>query len=346
MEAPLSSSASSAPPWPSGSSSALHLSARAVGARMGVSTHRSSCSARIAVRVVGSSFQFGRVPALPHLSHRQISRLLYLLLIACPIDADVSSNLFLFCCLVFLWAGVRGGQNSRLGWAEKAAKVPSMIRILTCQAIPSIAWTALVWLGRTSTLVAVLPAISSSNRLPRMSKSVEQPISSSFAAMWLLTLTCDPNNTLWLAIARIEKPWPQVGSHPEARRLLVREVGGRFAFGILSWTIVRRSGVFLLLATGRKPDTNRRLEDHHVLYRQFRSSRRGHSAEGEKKPRWNCWKLSLKSLPDDDAVLVRKTPPAEKRSNRKPQKGTRPPSVATDAGGRVETLAPKIGRPA
>ena len=92
--------------------------------------------------------------------------------VACSIHAKVSSNSFLFCCLVFLWAGVRGGKNSRLGWAENAAKFASMIRIFTCEAILSKAWTASAWHGRTSTLVAALPAISSANVLPRMSKSV------------------------------------------------------------------------------------------------------------------------------------------------------------------------------
>ena len=55
----ISSSASSAPPWPNGSSSSLHPSVKFIGTRMvGVCTHRSSCRARIAVHVVGSSFQF------------------------------------------------------------------------------------------------------------------------------------------------------------------------------------------------------------------------------------------------------------------------------------------------
>ena len=175
-----------APPWPNGSSSSLHLSVCAVGTcKVGVSTHRSSRRVRIAVHVVGSSFQLWRPPALPHLAHRYVSRLLHLL-IACSTDAKVSNNSFHFCCLVFLWGGVRGGRNSRLGWPEKAARFASIIRILTCQAIRSIAWTALAWLGRTSTLVAVLPAISSANVLPRTSNSVERPISSSFAARWIL----------------------------------------------------------------------------------------------------------------------------------------------------------------
>ena len=58
-----------------------------------------------------------------------------------------------------------------------------MMRILICQAMPSIALPAFAWLGRTSTLVAALLAISPANVLPRMSKSEEQPMSSSFAVM-------------------------------------------------------------------------------------------------------------------------------------------------------------------
>ena len=61
VEAPLSSSASSTPPWPNGSLSSLHLSGNADGARMvGASTHRSSCRASIAEHVVGSCFHCWR----------------------------------------------------------------------------------------------------------------------------------------------------------------------------------------------------------------------------------------------------------------------------------------------
>ena len=66
--------------------------------------------------------------------------------------------------------------------------------------------------------------------------------------------------------------------------------------------------------TRRKPHTNKKQQDHHVLCRKFRSSRRGHSAGGRlvnlpgttptketlcqmrnwRIPRWSCWNLSLK----------------------------------------------------
>ena len=59
----------------------------------------------------------------------------------------------------------------------------------------------------------------------------------------------------------------------------VREVGARFAFGIVFCTIVRCIGVTLFLATRRTPDTNPRQDNHHALHRQIRSSRRGHSAK-------------------------------------------------------------------
>ena len=64
------------------------------------------------------------------------------LLIACPTDAGVSSSSFLFCCLVFLWTGVRGGKNSLLGWPGTPPGLPQRCQILTCQAVPSITWTS------------------------------------------------------------------------------------------------------------------------------------------------------------------------------------------------------------
>ena len=89
----------------------------------------------------------------------------------------------------------------------------------------------------------------------------------------------------------------------------------------------------LFLATKRKPHTNNRLEDHHVLRRQIRSSRRGHPTEGTPPTkhdpskretlcqikRWRkiCkkkWSSSSASLIDDDAVLVKKTTPSPTRS--------------------------------
>ena len=66
------------------------------------------------------------------------------------------------------------------------------------------------------------------------------------------------------------------GLHAGARHSLVREVGGDFASGVVSWTI----GVFPLLATRRKPHVDERQENHHVLYRRFLSSRRSQPAEG------------------------------------------------------------------
>ena len=61
---------------------------------------------------------------------------------------------------------------------------------------------------------------------------------------------------------------------PGARHFLQREVGGRFVFGVVSWTTVRCAmnwkEYFLLCTTRRKPDTDKRQEVHHVLYRQFR----------------------------------------------------------------------------
>ena len=77
--------------------------------------------------------------------------------------------------------------------------------------------------------------------------------------------------TTWTSKPRVASSGPEKrrGLHPEARHSLLREVGGRFAFGIVSWTIVRRIGVFLHSATTRTPGTNKRQEDNHVLYRQF-----------------------------------------------------------------------------
>ena len=75
--------------------------------------NQSSCRASIVEHFVDCCFPFGRLLALPHVAHRKISRLLHLLLIACLADARV-----IFCCLVLLWTGVRGGKNSRLDWAE------------------------------------------------------------------------------------------------------------------------------------------------------------------------------------------------------------------------------------
>ena len=84
--------------------------------------------------------------------------------------------------------------------------------VLTCQAIPSVAWTAFVWLGKTSTLFASLPAISSANLLPRISKSEEQPISSSFDATWLLH-----TRATRMTVTRIEESSPQVAIDPSLR---------------------------------------------------------------------------------------------------------------------------------
>ena len=154
VEAQFTSSPSSAP-WPKGSSSSLHLSVTADGGWLvGPSTYRSSCRATIAEHVVGSCFHGWRLSALPHLAHRKISNLPHLLLIACLADTRVPSNSFLFCCLVFLWTGVRGGKNP---WVGNTAYR------LNC--------LGLAWL-----------AISSAH----VSRSVEQPISTSFAVSWLL----------------------------------------------------------------------------------------------------------------------------------------------------------------
>ena len=48
------------------------------------------------------------------------------------------------------------------------------------------------------------------------------------------------------------------GLLPGARHLIARARGGRFAFSIVSWAIVRRTGVFLFWATRRTPDTDKR----------------------------------------------------------------------------------------
>ena len=49
------------------------------------------------------------------------------------------------------------------------------------------------------------------------------------------------------------------GLHPGARHSPPRESGGRFTFGIVSWTMVRRVGVFQLSATKRRPSTQQKV---------------------------------------------------------------------------------------
>ena len=56
--------------------------------------HRSSCRTIIAEFVVGSRLYYRRLPALPHIAHRKISRLLHLFLISSCLS----------CCLVVLWS--------------------------------------------------------------------------------------------------------------------------------------------------------------------------------------------------------------------------------------------------
>ena len=80
-----------------------------------------------------------------------------------------------------------------------------------------------------------------------------------------------------------------------------------------------------LWATRRNPHTDERQEDHHVLYRQCRSSRRGYSAEGYSISQHDPARGTLsgtvveetmlkqleplsESLSDDDAVFVKRTP--------------------------------------
>ena len=70
------------------------------------------------------------------------------------------------------------------------------------------------------------------------------------------------------------------GLHPGAQHLIVRARGGRWAFRIVSCAILRRIGVFLSWATRRTLHADTRQKDHHVLYRHFRSSGCGHSADG------------------------------------------------------------------
>ena len=107
-------------------------------------------------------------------------------------------------------------------------------------------------------------------------------------------------------------------------------------------------GLFLLLATRRKPDIDKRQKDHHVLHRHFRSSRRGQSAEGHsiyqarptqgealcqmQKTMFKMLELISEQLINGDAVSVRRTPPAENRSwERDLTSRTGPLSVVTDA---------------
>ena len=96
-----------------------------------------------------------------------------------------------------LWAGVRGGEHA---WAGQ------MMRILTCRAhtVYRLDYVGLV--GKTSLSLPLCPPFRPANVLARMSKSVEQPMFSSFAVRWPHQYMWDPNNSLWLAIARIEKP--------------------------------------------------------------------------------------------------------------------------------------------
>ena len=111
--------------------------------------HRESqCRASIAEHVVGSSCHFveAACSATPCSSKDFTSSPFLLDRVSCRCW-DFKAAHLIFCCLVFLWTGVRGGENSRLGWAEKAAKFVSMIRIPTCQATPHIAWSALLGLG-------------------------------------------------------------------------------------------------------------------------------------------------------------------------------------------------------
>ena len=60
------------------------------------------------------------------------------------------------------------------------------------------------------------------------------------------------------------------GLHPNARRSLVLEVGGRFAFGIVSSTDCTTNGGIPWLPGGN-PTLTKVKKNHHVLYRQFRS---------------------------------------------------------------------------
>ena len=156
MEAPLSSSASSTPPWPKGSSSSLHLS---------VNCRRNVDGGRFHPSIVMPSQHSGSCRGLMLLLLKAIS---FFLLIACPQMLRFKQRVF------FLLA------RFPVDWCTTAVKsdLPST---------PSLAWTAFAWLGRISTLFAALPVISSANVLPQMSISVDEPISSSLAARWLHT---------------------------------------------------------------------------------------------------------------------------------------------------------------
>ena len=112
-----------------------------------------------------------------------------------------------------MWPGVRGGKNSRLCWAEKAAKFASMIRVLTCQATPSFARTALAWLG-----LDLHSRCRPARHLvcERVASHVKERGAPDFQLLRREVAppyTCDPNNTWWLACYRTHRNTVDTSHH-------------------------------------------------------------------------------------------------------------------------------------
>ena len=112
--------------------------------------------------------------------------------------------------------------------------------------------------------------------------------------------------------------------------------------------------------SGENPQIDERLEDHHMLHRQLRFSRRGHKAKSDSitgytstraRPRRHQVEETLSKLEpfsegviDDDAALIRQIPSAFTEARSGPLAGATPLSVVPDAGrreGGEETVAPK-----